>query len=88
MKNIEQITFWNMKDGKKYVGILDDIDWEKREFKIKQGAEIRFHKIEGNLDPKEYIEKIKSLYNCVSSYNRKEYSNIKLDEIKNAYIIN
>lgn len=91
MKNIEFRTFWDMKDGRKYVGILDDVDWEKGEFSIINGTEVSYkempgHKIRRIFNP-DYLNEVILRDKAVSSYYRKKFENIPIRDIRKAIIL-
>lgn len=75
-KNISKAVEYYMNDGHVCVGICDEINWDKKEIKLKEAY---------SFENKEDYDLVKSVWDIL---DKTDSFSIEMKDIKSAYIIN
>ena len=81
-KELPKLWLYNLKDGRIYVGICDEMNWEDRNIILK---EANLFLLESELIGKEnYKEKVKRLY---EKHDVRTNYLVAIDELNSAYVL-
>jgi hypothetical protein len=77
-KDISKVIVYKMNDGENYIGICDEMDWNKKEIKLKEA--FFFH--EGDAGQDTFM-----LYQHAKKELNPQQFSLKIKDIRSAYLV-